>query len=230
MTVRAANLVFIPKLVGVGFASGGNSAQEAGKLGIDVTRWPGAQRLGRSSTGEPTLSIRGMTYYRFTAVSPDGLCLALKRVMQRGVKILAQDSVQTGCRSYFISIKDLQRGASSTACFGRDIPLIQVDKKKLKSHAFFTIQPTVTDQNRVGEKAKESKGNPRNIPGWEIVTTQFGYNDAAKSLQTAEGIIQSVSPSGCHHRLTLTLCLLRHRRQRTINTTISRLLVLVRRM
>lgn len=190
-STSSQTVAFIPKITGnMYFESGNAGAQEmAKKVGFKV-----------NYDGNPTAAVanqvqiinsevnQGATALCIASLSPNGLNQALMQAKKKGVKIVTWDSdVDPQNRSIYVNQGTPELLGKMLVDMAYDeLPAAKKDTAKI---AFFYSSPTVTDQNSWVEYAK--KYITEKHPKWQLLTTQYGEQDAQKSLQVGQSIINT---------------------------------------
>lgn len=184
-------VAFIPKITGnMYFESGNAGAQDMAKKEGFTVKYDGNPAAAVENQVQIINSEvnQGADALCIASLSPTGLHEALANAKKKGVKIITWDSdVDPQDRSIYVD-------QGTPELLGKMLVDMAYDelpaaKKESANFAFFYSSPTVTDQNSWVNYAKTYIQQKH--PGWKLLTTQYGNQDAQKSLQVGQSILNT---------------------------------------
>lgn len=191
--MKDVQVTFIPKVTGNMFFESANiGAQDIAKKEGFKVKYDGSPEASVSNQVQIINSSvnQGTDAIAISALSLDGLNQALENAKNKGTKIVTWDSdVDPKQRALYVSQGTPEQLGKMLVDMA--VEDMNEEQKKSAKIAFFYSSPTVTDQNSWVKFANEYI--KKEYPGWEVVTTQYGDQDAQKSLQVGESILQTYS-------------------------------------
>ncbi|MER5948518.1 rhamnose ABC transporter substrate-binding protein [Streptomyces sp. NPDC001904] len=187
-TKKGLTVAFLPKQVNNPYFTtsdnGGKKAlQELGSTYKEVGTSSGTDTSGQVSYVN-TLTQQQVDGIAVSAQDPGALCTALKQAMKNGVSVVTYDSdTKADCRNVFVS-------QASAEDLGRT--QVQQIAKQIGNKgeiAILSAAQTATNQNTWIDYMKDELKKPE-YKDIKLVTTAYGDDDAQKSFQQTQGLLQ----------------------------------------
>ncbi|MEV6699477.1 rhamnose ABC transporter substrate-binding protein [Streptomyces sp. NPDC051453] len=187
-TKKGLSIAFLPKQVNNPYFTtsdnGGKKAvEELGSTYKEVGTSSGTDTSGQVSYVN-TLTQQQVDGIAVSAQDPGALCTALKQAMKNGVSVVTYDSdTKPDCRNVFVS-------QASAEDLGRT--QVQQMAKQIGNKgeiAILSAAQTATNQNTWIDYMKDELKKPQ-YKDIKLVTTAYGDDDAQKSFQQTQGLLQ----------------------------------------
>lgn len=185
---KGLTVAFLPKQVNNPYfttadTAGKKALRELGSTYKEVGTSSGTDTAGQVSYVN-TLTQQQVDAIAVSAQDPGALCTALKQAMKNGVSVVTYDSdTKTDCRNVFVS-------QASAEDLGRS--QVQLLAKQIGNKgeiAILSAAQTATNQNTWIDYMKDELKKPE-YKDIKLVKTAYGDDDAQKSFQQTQGLLQ----------------------------------------
>ena len=179
----------IPKNLGNPYFTTANSKKTGGAIAaIDSLGDTGTETSGTAATSAsqiPALQAaitKGANALVVSATDPTALCPTLNGAIKRKIPVVTYDSDAPGCRSLFIN------QASTAAIGASQVDLLAKEIGKSGQIGIVSAAASATNQNAW---IKYMKQELKKYPNMKLVTTVYGNDDPATSLQVLQGLLSA---------------------------------------
>ncbi|MDT0416484.1 rhamnose ABC transporter substrate-binding protein [Streptomyces sp. DSM 41982] len=187
-TKKGLTVAFLPKQVNNPYFTTSDNGGKKALAALGSTYKEVGTSSGTDTSGQVsyvnTLTQQQVDGIAVSAQDPGALCTALKQAMKNGVSVVTYDSdTRTGCRDVFVSqasAEDL--GRTQVQQMAKQIG----DKGEI---AILSAAQTATNQNTWIDFMKDELKKPE-YKGIKLVKIAYGDDDAQKSFQQTQGLLQ----------------------------------------